>query len=568
MAMRLKLTWPEAFTRKRASKDMAAGLTTTLVTIPDGLASAVLAGLNPVHGLYALMVATPVAALSTSSQLMYVANTGAIAVATGGALAGYSGEALIDALILLTFLVGAIQLTLGLFKFGAITRFVSNAVMIGFMSGIMLRIILGQLGEFSGYGSVGDNPVLQAWDLLHNLGQVHVPTLVIGLGTVALIAAVEHTAARNFAMIIAIVTASAVVIVPGFDRVRTVADLAAIPSGLPAPQLPQWSLVIDLMPAATAIALIGLLQAAGVSRSVPNPDGSYPNVSRDFAGQGLANIAASFFRGMPAGGTMSETAVHVSAGATSRWAALYSGLMILGFVLLAGPLIEAIAKPAIAALLIIAAVQAIKFGEIADVWHTGLSARLVMVVPFVATLALPVEQSVALGVVLSVVVHLYSSSLDVLVLEMVPTAEGDYEEHDAPAQLASGKVTVLNLYGSLFFAGADRLEELLPDAREAQRAVVIVRLRGRNNLGSTICNVLERLTQRLARNGGKLMLSGVSDTLYRQIKPTGLFRLVGAENVIPADRRPAAAMRSAVAAAQRWLDGQASDDRSGRTGAE
>jgi sulfate permease, SulP family len=549
-----RLLKSEAFARKRVGKDLTAGLTTALVTIPDGLASAVLAGLNPVHGLYALMVATPIAALTMSSQLMYVANTGAIAVATGGALDGYAGEALVTALIVVTFLVGAIQLALGLLRLGAITRFVSNAVMIGFMSGIMLRIILGQLGELSGYRSAAGNPVLQAWDLLLHLAQVHAPTLVIGLGAIALIALIERTPARNFAMILAVVAASLAVLVPGLESVRTVADLTTIPSGLQGPALPQWSLVVELLPAAAAIALIGLVQAAGVSRSVPNPDGHYPNVSRDFAGQGLANLAASVFKGMPVGGTMSETAVHVGAGASSRWAAVYSGLMILAFVLLAGPLIERIAKPAIAALLIVAAVQAIKPGEILDVWRTSLTSRAVMLATFAATLAMPVEQSVLLGVVLSLALYLYKSSLDVHVMEMVPTADGDYEEYISPKELPANKVTVLNLYGSLFFAGADVLEGLLPSARKVPHAVVILRLRGRTNLGSTIFNVLERYAHELARHDGKLVLSGVSDPLYLQLKRTDLFKLVGEENVVRADRRPAAAMRRAIAAAQAWLD--------------
>jgi sulfate permease, SulP family len=554
VAWLFRLAKLEVFSRKRMGKDLTAGLTTALVAIPDGLASAVLAGLNPVHGLYALMVATPIAALTMSSQLMYVANTGAITVATGSALAGYEGEALVMALIVVTFLVGAIQLAFGLLKLGAITRFVSNAVMIGFMTGIMLRIILGQLSELSGYRSAAGNPVLQAWDLLLHLAQVHAPTLVIGLGAIALIALIERTPARNFAMILAVVAASLAVLVPGLESVRTVADLTTIPSGLPGPALPQWSLVVELLPAAAAIALIGLVQAAGVSRSVPNPDGHYPNVSRDFAGQGLANLAASVFKGMPVGGTMSETAVHVGAGASSRWAAVYSGLMILAFVLLAGPLIERIAKPAIAALLIVAAVQAIKPGEILDVWRTSLTSRAVMLATFAATLAMPVEQSVLLGVVLSLALYLYKSSLDVHVMEMVPTADGDYEEYISPKELPANKVTVLNLYGSLFFAGADVLEGLLPSARKVPHAVVILRLRGRTNLGSTIFNVLERYAHELARHDGKLVLSGVSDPLYLQLKRTDLFKLVGEENVVRADRRPAAAMRRAIAAAQAWLD--------------
>ncbi|UCG23299.1 MAG: SulP family inorganic anion transporter, partial [Chloroflexota bacterium] len=148
------------FDPKIIGADFTAGLTTALVTIPDGLASAILAGLNPVHGLYALMVGMPVAALTMSSQFMYVANTGALAVATGDALSGYGPDELAGALVVLVIIVGLVQMALGLLKLGGITRYVSNAVMVGFMSGIAVSIILGQLSDFTGYESEFGNRVL------------------------------------------------------------------------------------------------------------------------------------------------------------------------------------------------------------------------------------------------------------------------------------------------------------------------------------------------------------------------------------------------------------------------
>lgn len=541
---------------RRSGRDLIAGLTTTLVTIPDALASAVLAGLNPIHGLYALIIGVPIAALAMSSQLMYVANTGALAVATGSALAPYQGDSLVAALIVLTFLVGAIQLALGLLRLGGVVRFVSNAVMVGFMTAIMLRIIISQLGELTGYKSDAKGPLPQLGDFVMNLGQIHLPTFALGLVAIAIIVGVGHTALRNFSMILAVVIASAAIPMLGLD-VRTVADIATIPSGLPLPELPQFSLIAQMLPSAFAIALIGLVQAAGVSRSLPNPDGRFPNISRDFAGQGLANLSLSFFKGMPIGGTMSETAVHVGAGATSRWAAVYSGIMILAFVLLLGDLIEQVAKPAIAALLIVAAIEVIRPREIHDIWRTSLASRLVLVVTFVATLLLPVEQSVLLGVILSVATHLHRSSRDVEVVAMSSEDGVHFDEHSAPAVLPSGEVTVLNVYGTLYFGAADTFESYLPSARGVERAVVILRLRGRRSLGTTIYNVLERYAAELARGGGRLILSGVNDALYDQLIRTDLYRMLGESAVIRAERRPEAAMRRALIEAREWLDDNA-----------
>lgn len=542
------------FTRfRRSGKDLVAGLTTTLVTIPDALASAVLAGLNPIHGLYALIIGVPVAALAMSSQLMYVANTGALAVATGSALAPYQGEMLVAALIALTFLVGAIQLGLGLLRLGGVVRFVSNAVMVGFMTAIMVRIIISQLGELTGYKSEAKGPLPQLGDFLLNIGQIHLPTLAIGLLSIAIIVIVGHTALRNFSMILAVVIASVAIPLLGLD-VRTVADIAQIPTGLPLPELPETRLMLELLPSAFAIALIGLVQAAGVSRSLPNPDGRFPNVSRDFAGQGLANLSLSFFKGMPIGGTMSETAVHVGAGATSRWAAVYSGIMILVLVLLFGDLIERVAKPAIAALLLVAAIEVIRPREIRDIWRTSAASRMVLLVTFVATLILPVEQSVLLGVILSVAIHLHRASRDVEVVAMSSEDGVHFDEHAPPPILPSRAVTVLNIYGTLFFGAADTFESQLPSARGVDRAVVILRLRGRRTLGTTIYNVLERYAEQLARGGGRLILSGVNDALYDQLIRTDLYRMIGESAVIRAERRPEAAMRKAFAQARAWLE--------------
>jgi len=136
--------------RKTAIADLTAGITTALVTIPDGMASAILAGVSPISGLYALMVGTPIAALTLSSQFMYVANTGALAVSVGDALGGYSGDQRLEALVVLTILVGIFQLLLGILKLGWITNYVSNSVLTGFMTGIAFLIILGQVDEFTG----------------------------------------------------------------------------------------------------------------------------------------------------------------------------------------------------------------------------------------------------------------------------------------------------------------------------------------------------------------------------------------------------------------------------------
>jgi len=532
---------------KTLKADLSAGLTTALITIPDGIASAILAGLNPIHGLYALMIGTPIAAMLASSHFMYVANTGALAVATGSALGDFSGEAKLQALIVLTVLVGLIQLALGLLRLGGLVRFVANVVLIGFMSGIAVRIILSQLGELNGYHATGSNALVRTFDWMGHLHLSDPWSSAIGLGTLALIVLLNRTRAAQLSMAIALLAATLVVWLAGLDSVATVNDAALIPSGFPALVMPQWSLVAAVFPAAAALAIIGLVQGVGVSKTIPNPDGGYPNISRDFSATGVANIAAGVFHGMPIGGTMSETAVSLKAGARSRWANIFSGVFIILAVLLLADGVGYLAMPAIAALLVMAGIEAIKPARIGDVWHSGWEPRVILLTTFIATLVLPVQHAVFLGVGLSMLHFLYASSVDVRTVSMTPLANGSFAEHPAPAQLQAGQTVVLAVYGSLHFAAAATLEKKLPDA--APSACVILRLRGVQRAGSTLVTVIEHYAHKLRQRDATLMLAEVSPSLYAQLVKTGTIEMCGTDRVFVEEADVFAATRRALQAA-------------------
>lgn len=544
MAERTMLNRLRRWSPKTLKADLSAGLTTALVAIPDGIASAILAGLNPIHGLYALMIGTPIAAMLASSHFMYVSNTGALAVATGSALDDFSGEAKVQALIVLVLLVGLIQLALGLLRLGGLVRFVANAVLIGFMTGIAVRIILSQLGELNGYHAQGSNAVMRTLDWIIHLHLSDLWSSAIALGTLALIISLHRTRATQLSMAIALLVATLGVWLAGLDSVATLKDTALIPSGFPTLALPQWSMVAAVFPAAAALAIIGLVQGAGVSKTILNPDGSYPNLSRDFSAKGAANIASGLFQGMPIGGSMSETAVSMKAGARSRWAGIFSAGFIILAVLLLADGIGYLVMPAIAALLVMAGIEAIKPERIGDVWHSGWEPRVIMLSTFVATLLLPVQEAVFLGVVLSVLHYVYASSVDVRMVSLTALDNGSFAEHPAPTQLQAGQTMVLAAYGSLYFAAAATLEQKLPSA--APGACVILRLRGVQRAGSTLVAVIEQYAQTLQRGGATLILAEVSPPLYAQLLKTGTIKICGAERVFIEEADIFAATRRAL----------------------
>jgi SulP family sulfate permease len=544
----------ETTQRKNLVPNLVAGLTTAIADIPDAMASAVLAGVNPVYGLYAIMVGKPIGGLLTSSHFMTLAVTSAMALTAGSALIGFSGENQAQALFTLTLMVGLVQVIAGLLKLGSLMRFVSNAVMVGFLTGVSVLVVLSQLGDFSGYASEYSNKVAKTVDLLFHLREVHAQTLLIGLLTLILILVFDRTRLRNFSMLIAMVLASGAVLAFGWLAVEQVGDVAQIPRGLPSPVLPNLSMVSALIAPAISIAIIGLVQGAGISKAYPNPDGEYPDVSRDFTGQGAANAVAGIFQGMPLGGSVASSALNVSAGAKSRWSNVFAGLIIVVVVLLFSPVISLVAMPAMSALLIMAGIQSIKKEEFADVWDVGWGPRIVMIVTFAMTLMVPVQYAVFGGVILSVLVYLVSSSQDVKLTEITPNADGTYREQPAPAQLPSNAVTLLSVSGNLFYAAAYRLEEMLPSAKEAERPVVVLRLRQSDRIGSTFVNVLEYYAAQLKASGGKLILAGVYSRVKEQLDLTETTQdVLGEENVFLATENIAESMLAAMKAGQDWL---------------
>ena len=537
--------------RKTLGKDIIAGLTAAIAGIPDGMASATLAGVNPVFGLYNMMVGTPIAALFTSSVYMAVINASAMALVAFDALAPYSGEEQVKAIVTLTLLVGLFMLLMGTLKLGWLTRFISNSVMRGFLTGIAIVIILGQLSDFSGYNLQGENYLGKVIDLLRNLDQVDQATLVIGVLTIIIILILDRTRLKSFSMLIALIVGAALV---KFMSLESVALVGEIPEGLPLPMLPDITLVPQLFLSAVAIGIIGLVQAAGVSQGYANPDGKFPNPDGDFKGQGIANSAASFFQGLPIGGSVSGTALVVGAGAASRWANIFTGIFVAIGVVLFASQIANLPMTCLAAILILAGIQAIKPAEIRKVWNTNSLSAAVLAITILFTIFLPVQMAIFLGVVIQIFLFIFQSSERLTIMELVPTGDGDFIEQPAPEVLESDRVTMLLPYGSLFFAAARDFEEEEPSSDEVEHAAVIVILRGRLKLGSTAIGVFERYAKTLQEKGSRFYLAEVSEMVRAQLDKTGAAQVIGEENILPAGERMLASLQDVYDQAQRWLD--------------
>ena len=543
-------------------KDEAvAGVPRAAASVPDGMAAAALVGVNPIHGLYASFAGPIVGGMTASTRLMVITTTSAASLAAFSALEDVPAPDRIGALILLTLLAGAIMLVAGFFGLGRFTGFVSHSVMTGFLTGVAVNIILGQIDELTGATADGSNSLETAFDVVTSPGGIHLASLLVGVGALAILYMLPATTMGRYAGVVALVVPSLVVFFFNFfDGVAIVSDVGEITRGFPVPGLPDLSqLNLSLVSGALAVAAIVLVQGAGVAESAPNPDRSRTNMDTDFLAQGWANVASGLFRGIPVGGSVSQTALNISVGARDRWAAIMSGVWMLAILVALSGLAGQVAMPTLAAILIVASIAAIRPAEIGAVWKAGAQSQIAMVTTFVATLFLPVSAAVGIGVALSLLLSLNREALDVKVVRIEEGVDGRFIEGDVPLRLESKSVTVLDIYGSLFYAGARTLEEALPQVGSAESPVVIIRLRGRSAMGATAFSVISRYAGRLGDAGGRLYLSGVAPELVSHFKESGRIEASDPVKIIEATATLGESTREAIAKANSFLIGEAQD---------
>ena len=538
--------------RRYLRADIMAGLPGAISSVPDGMAAAVLAGVNPVQGLYAGFAGPVAGGLTSSTRLMVITTTSAAALAAGSALQSVPADQRPEALLLLSLMVGIALVGAGLARVGRYTRFVSYSVMIGFLTGISVNIVCGQVADLTGAKAQGSFPLAKAIDVLTHPGNIDVASLLTGLAALAILVLLARTRLAMVSALVALGIPTVVVVLAGADSVARVGDAGEIPRGIPLPHLPDLRFFsFSLVTGALAVAAIILVQGAGVAEAAPNSDGAPSDTNRDIIAQGAGNLASGFLRGLPVGGSVGQTALNVSAGARTRWAPIFSGLWMLVILVAFSGLVAKIAVPTLGAILIFAAVGSLRLGELATILRSGLTSQVAVVTTFAATLFLPVAAAVGIGVALSLLLQLNKEAMDLAVVELLPREDGRYEERPPPAVLTSRHVTILDVYGSLLYAGSRTLQARLPDPAGTEAPVVVLRLRGRTSLGATFIKVASDYADRLAEVGGRLYLSGLQPSFTERLRDTG--SIEGPVRAFEATPVIGESTRAAYLDAEAWL---------------
>lgn len=536
--------------RKNVRADVIAGANAALANVPDGMATALLVGVNPLYGLYACIAGPIAGGLLTSTAVMVISTTSSSALAAGESLGSLTGTDREQALWLMLLMVGGFQLLFGLLRFGRLMRFVSYSVMTGFILGIAVLTVVSQLPTVTGYRPAGGSPPLQLLDVVLHVGAYHWPTVAIAGLALGFALLLPRTPVGRLANLVAVGIPSLIVIVAGLSAVQLVSDVGEIPSGLPLPALPSLSAFsVDVLAGAFAVATIAMVQAAGVSQSVPNESGRSRSTSRDFVAQGAANTASGLMGGIPVGGSLRTTALTLLSGGRTRLAPISAGLWMIAIVVAFAAPVSAIAMPTLSAVLMLAAASTVHPRDVRAVLRAGWPARIAAAATFAATLLLTIPVALGIGIVLSAVLYVYESAADISVVELARHRDGRIEERTPAKQLRSREVTVLDVYGQLFFAAARTLEKQLPEPRGSERAVVVLRLRGRARIGATLMDVLSSYADRLRQTGGRLYLSGLSPEAMERLRDG---RIEGVE-LFEASNTRGAATDAATEAAERWL---------------
>ncbi|KAA9345779.1 SulP family inorganic anion transporter [Adhaeribacter soli] len=551
--------------RNKLQQDSIAGLTTTVSSLPDGMANGLLAGINPLYGLYACIAGPIVGGLFSSTQLMMITATSASAIMAGQTTGAFPEEERGKMFVLLVVLIGVFQAVLGLLGQGRLIRFVSFSVMTGFLTGISVLLIMSQLPTVTGYEPKGANSIFRIFNLLWNINQVHLPTLGMAALTMLLAILLQKTPVKKFFALIAIAVPSLLVYFLGLGDVKVVQDIGDIGGGFPEPVLPPISdISIDIITGALAVALVILIQGAGVSQNVPNKSGPRKSPSRDFVAQGAANIASGFIHGLPVGGSLGTTAINVLAKAQTRWASILSGIAMTLVVVVFSGIVAYTAMPSLGAMLILAGSRSIKLSDIESTWNSGWKSwpsYLAMIVTFGATLILPIPSAVGIGVLLSAFLYVTQSSTEITLVQLRRRKDGAIEEHQAPKELKENQVTVLNIYGDLFFAGARTLGHVLPKPAGVQNPVVILRLRGRKHLGATLVSVLSEYASQLEAANGRLYLTGISEQVNEEVEHSGKLHLNGPIRAFKAEPVLGLSTHNAVEDAEAWLVEKKGEDK-------
>jgi SulP family sulfate permease len=556
-------------------RDLIAGLTVAAVALPQGIAYALIAGVDPKFGVYSAIVVTAVASIFGSSAHLINGPTSAISLLVFSSLAFIDPEnrsVLFESLFVLGVLVGVIQILIAVFKLGDLTRYISESVIIGFMAAAAFLLAIGQIGNALGVKDKGNGNM----QVLHRLYLTlfHGDAInfrALSLSVTAVVAAVvlrrlvQHYGWPQIDLLAVLVIAALIAFAAGWSvpgaNGKTAVNLAAkVPQSLPTPHIPQIDLgsLAELSQGALAIAFIGLIEALSIAKAIAHQSQQKIDYNRQILAEGLANLTGGFFQSLPGSGSLSRSAINFQAGAATRFSGIVSAATVAVALLLFAPLLHYVPTAALAGLLLVTAVRLVDFKRL---WTTVKASRYdagLVVVTALTGVLIDLDKAVLLGIALSILLFVPRAA-KLKAAELTVTPEGVVRERVA-TDPPDPSTVIYDLEGELFFGAApelDRyLEPLSARIRSDEVDFVILRLKRVRDPDAVCIERMERFLHEQNGHGATILLAGVRPDTLTILKNLGFERWFPAEQVFPEEDEEYSATLRAVRFTKTKLDGQ------------
>lgn len=553
----MRLAWP-GWARFPADAqslrhDLIAGITVSLVAVPQSLAYAQLAGVPAYYGLYAAFIPTIVGAVFGSSRQLStgpVAMTSLLTAASVAPFADRGTESFYSYVILLALLSGLFQVAFGLLRAGVLLNFLSFPVLMGFINAAALIIGLSQLPTLLGIPSrQSEHFLVDTFQVLMHLDATHATSLAFGIAAFCLLFAFRRFAPKVPGVLLTVAALTWVSGLIGYSDMggRVV---GSVPQGLPTLAVPkaEWSMVVALLPASFVIAVISFMEAMSSAKVIAIKTRQPWDENRELVGQGLAKVASAFVQSMPVSGSFSRSALNLASGARSGLSSVVSACAVLLTLLFFTSLLYNLPKPVLAAIIIMAVAGLINFPALRSAWRANRDDGIAAIATFVATLAFApnIQNGIVTGIMLSLGLMLYRLMRPrVALLGYHPDGVlRDSRRFGLPP--LHPQLGAIRFDGSLHFINASFFEDaLLQLERDTPNLrYVLVTCGGINDLDASGVEVVGKLVERFRANGIELTFSSIKKQVQDVMDRSGLSEQIGRRNIFPTDGRALEELRN------------------------
>lgn len=548
-------------------KDLIAALTVAVVAIPQSMAYALIAGVNPVYGLYTAIVSTIISSVFGSSKHLIAGPTNAIALLVAGSMRNYMGlDNAYQLLFLMTFIVGILQILYGVMRLGKVINFVSHTVIVGFSAGAGLLIALGQLSTLLGMQIKNSAQMVTTekfYYVITHLSQTNLYALAMGVMTIAIMLICKRVNKNLPGALIGIIIPIIFILVFSLES-KGVKLTGNIPSSLPPFKMVQFSFdsIQKVFSGAIAISIIGLVEAISISKTIASTSRQKIDANQEFIAQGLGNAGSAFFQCFPGSGSFSRSAINYHNGAVTRFAGIMSGVVVALVLVFFAPYAKYIPNPCLAGVLILTGYGLMDKHEIRKVLKVGKykSDSIAMCVTFLATILSPdLDYAIYLGIALSIILYLRDTN-KVGVKILIPTQGKDSQiiEQEVRSVKEKADILIVQLEGNLYFGSAADLEEKLNDLVDSSK-VFILRMKYVTSIDLTALNAIKVFIRTVRENGGTLIMSGVKSEHKSLLENTNLVSDVESGNIFMTENDIFASSTNALERARAVLNRELKD---------